>query len=264
MQHKIHIRRKITQRKAIVITIASFIVLFGLWLLATTLGWVDTMFLPSPVTVIQKMISSAIAGKLWADIYISVYRIMMGFILAAVLAIPLGILCGCYPPVASALQPVCDFVRYLPVPSLVPLLMVWAGIGETSKILVIFIGTFFQMILMVIDDTDAVSDDLLSAAYTLGAGNFRTIFFVLVPAMAPRLMQTSRMMLGWAWTYLVVAELVAANSGLGFSILKAQRFMQTDVIFMGIFVIGLLGLFTDLIFNLIIKKVFPWAEGGGH
>ena len=113
---------------------------------------------------------------------------------------------------------------------------------------------------MIIDDCNSVSDDLLAAGYTLGANNRTTVFRVLIPAMAPSMMQTLRMMIGWAWTYLVVAELVAANTGLGYSILKAQRFLKTDAIFVGIVVIGLLGLITDIVLGFLIKKIFPWEE----
>ncbi|MFL6559420.1 MAG: ABC transporter permease, partial [Bacillus sp. (in: firmicutes)] len=139
---------------------------------------------------------------------------------------------------------------------------VWAGIGESAKILVIFIGCFFQLVLMVADDTNRISKDLLSASYTLGANRIQVITRVILPAMLPKLMTTMRMIMGWAWTYLVVAELVAANSGLGYTIMKAQRFLDTESIFVGIIVIGLLGLIIDRCFAIANKKLFPWAEGG--
>ena len=115
---------------------------------------------------------------------------------------------------------------------------------------------------MVSDDALSVPDDLINAGYTLGSGTWKSIFKILVPAMLPRLMETLRMMIGWAWTYLVSAELVAANTGLGYTILRSQRFMQTDAIFANILLIGFLGLITDRLFVLLNKKLFPWAEGG--
>lgn len=262
MQNKIKIRKVISKKKYYAIAACSFILILIGWIILDEFELVNTMFLPTPWEVVKKFIESIRDGSLLSDMYISVYRIVMGFLLATVLAIPIGILCACFTSVAAFFKPLCEFVRYMPVPAFVPLLMVWAGIGEMSKILIIFIGTFFQMVLMVIDNADAVSNDLLAAGYTLGASNTKAIFTILIPGMAPGLMQTCRMMIGWAWTYLVVAELVAANSGLGYSILKSQRFLKTGNIFMGILVIGLLGLLTDCIFNLIIKKAFPWAEGG--
>jgi NitT/TauT family transport system permease protein len=136
--------------------------------------------------------------------------------------------------------------------------MIWVGIDESAKISVIFIGVFFQVILMVADDAMSVPEDLINSAYTLGCDTKNTIFRILIPAMLPRLMETLRMMIGWAWTYLVSAELVASSTGLGYTILKSQRFLQTDAIFGNIILIGLLGLITDRLFAFVTKKIFPW------
>ena len=116
------------------------------------------------------------------------------------------------------------------------------------------------MVLMIADDARSVSDDLLSSSYTLGTTRWTTITKVLIPAMAPKMMLTLRMMIGWGWTYLTVAELVASSSGLGYSILKAQRFLHTESIFSRILIIGVLGLITDRMFAFAIRKMFPWAE----
>ncbi|MBB5225043.1 ABC transporter permease [Treponema ruminis] len=212
--------------------------------------------------VIQSIYNDFTSGAIWSDMYISCYRIFMGFIYATVLGVVLGILAGCYKPFEAFIQPMVEFLRYLPVPAFVPLIMVWVGIDESAKIAVIFIGTLFQLIPMVADDIRSVPDDYVNAAYTLGARRRTVIFKILIPGMMPRLFETLRMMMGWAWTYLVVAELVAANSGLGYKILKAQRYLKTGTIFEGIIVIGLLGLILDRVFGLIGKKLFKWAEGG--
>ena len=190
----------------------------------------------------------------------SIFRITMGFVISVIIGGPLGILAGSFKRIDAVITPICEFIRYMPVPAFVPLVMVWCGIGEGAKISIVFLGCFFQMVLMVADNARAVSDDLLSASYTLGTTRFTTITKVLIPAMAPNMMLTLRMMIGWGWTYLTVAELVASNSGLGYSILKAQRFLHTESIFSGILVIGVLGLITDRIFAFAIKKMFPWAE----
>ena len=260
MQTRIAIRRKIKKPQYISISAISFAVILLAWGIASGLELVNTLFLPEPADVLSKLWEMITDGSLWTDTIISIYRISMGFLLAAVLGVPIGILCSCFHKVSAVFAPICQFVRYMPVPAFVPLLMVWIGIGEFSKIMIVFIGTFFQLVLMIIDDANAVSDDLLAAGYTLGASNSTTVFRVLIPAMAPSMMQTLRMMIGWAWTYLVVAELVAANTGLGYSILKAQRFLKTDAIFVGILVIGLLGLATDILLGVIIRRLFPWEE----
>ena len=221
---------------------------------------VKELFLPSPLKVLNDIVSCAKDGSLWANMGWSIFRITMGFVIAVVIGVPLGILAGSFKRVDAVVTPICEFIRYMPVPAFVPLVMVWCGIGEGAKISIVFLGCFFQMVLMVADNARAVSDDLLSASYTLGTTRFTTITKVLIPAMAPNMMLTLRMMIGWGWTYLTVAELVASNSGLGYSILKAQRFLHTVSIFSGILVIGVLGLITDRIFAFAIKKMFPWAE----
>ncbi|AEF93911.1 ABC-type transporter, integral membrane subunit [Desulfotomaculum nigrificans CO-1-SRB] len=240
----------------------SFIGLLITWAILSYGEYVNTTFLPTPSRVLAVFVQMLQSPNLWSDIGISVYRVTMGFLLAAVIGIPLGVLAGTFKFAEAAIQPLTEFIRYMPATAFIPLVMVWAGIGEGAKILVIFIGTFFQMVLMVADNIRLVPEDLLSASYTLGATRFQVITRVLIPAMMPNLMDTLRLMIGWAWTYLVVAELVAANSGLGYSILKAQRFLKTDVIFVGILVIGILGLLTDRLFAFVNKKLFPWAEGG--
>ena len=232
----------------------------GLWGGLSGSGMVKELFLPSPLKVLNDIVSCAKDGSLWANMGWSIFRITMGFVIAVVIGVPLGILAGSFKRVDAVVTPICEFIRYMPVPAFVPLVMVWCGIGEGAKISIVFLGCFFQMVLMVADNARAVSDDLLSASYTLGTTRFTTITKVLIPAMAPNMMLTLRMMIGWGWTYLTVAELVASNSGLGYSILKAQRFLHTESIFSGILVIGVLGLITDRIFAFAIKKMFPWAE----
>ena len=143
---------------------------------------------------------------------------------------------------------------------LLNLVMIWVGIEEGAKIAIIFIGTFFQMILMVAEDVRRVPSAQIEAAQTMGATRMEIIEQVLLPSAKPALLDTLRLTLGFAWTYLVVAELVAANSGLGYAILKAQRFLQTDKIFAGIILIGLIGLLTDQAFRWLHRKAFPWAH----
>jgi NitT/TauT family transport system permease protein len=262
MKKLLTIRSDIGKSWYIAGAVASFVGVLLLWLVLSWLELVDKTFLPTPVMVIKNFATAISENTLIGDMSISVFRITMGFLLAAILGIPLGILAGTFKIAESFIQPLSEFIRYMPVPAFIPLIMVWTGIGEEAKIMVIFIGTFFQLVLMVADNARAVSDDLLSSAYTLGAGEWQVITKVLIPAMAPKIMDTLRLMFGWAWTYLVVAELVAANSGLGYSILKAQRFLKTDSIFTGILLIGVLGLLTDRLFYIANKKLFGWAEEG--
>jgi NitT/TauT family transport system permease protein len=257
---KIKIRKGISKRKYTALATIAFLALLAIWTIASSLGFVKEIFLPNPLKVLSYFVQAVKDGSLWENTKVSVYRITLGFVYAMALGIPAGILMGSFKKLEALIRPICEFIRYMPVPAFVPLIMVWVGIGESAKITVIFIGTFFQLVLMVADDAMSVPDDLINAGYTLGTGTGQTIFKIIIPAMLPRLMETLRMMIGWAWTYLVSAELVAANSGLGYTILKSQRFLKTDAIFAGIVLIGLLGLATDRIFAFINKKLFPWTE----
>lgn len=259
---RIKIRKEIGRKQYLLFAILSFAVIFLVWFLIGQSGTVKEIFLPKPQNVVRYYIDSVKDGSLWENMKISIYRITLGFVYAVILGIPVGILVGTFKKFEAVIRPLCEFIRYMPVPAFVPLIMVWIGIGESAKITVIFIGTFFQLVLMVADDALSVPDDLIHAGYTLGSGTKNTIFKILIPAMLPRLMETLRMMIGWAWTYLVSAELVAANTGLGYTVLKSQRFLKTDAIFANILLIGLLGLITDRIFAVFNKKMFPWTEGG--
>ncbi len=258
----LQIRKEVDRSWYISGALFSFFAILFIWGLLSYGEVVSHVFLPTPAVVIREFFKQIMDPILWSNIGISVYRITMGFLLAAAIGIPLGILAGTFKLAEAVIQPLTEFVRYMPATAFIPLIMVWTGIGELAKIMVIFIGTFFQMVLMVADDIRTVPQDLLSASYTLGATRSQVITRVLLPAIMPNLMDTLRMMIGWAWTYLVVAELVASNNGLGYMILKAQRFLKTDVIFVGILVIGILGLVTDRLFYAANRRFFPWAEGG--
>lgn len=233
-----------------------------LWSIMSYGQLVNRTFLPTPDQVLRQFGIQIQTPVFWHNIGISIYRVGMGFLLACILGVPLGILAGTFRFAEAIIVPPTEFIRYMPATAFIPLIMVWVGIGESAKILVIFIGCFFQLLLMVADNTRTVSNDLLQTSYTLGAGRWQAIEKVLIPALLPDLMNTLRLIIGWAWTYLVVAELVAANSGLGYSIMKAQRFLNTDIIFVGIITIGLLGLLTDRIFAYCHRRFFPWLEGG--
>lgn len=230
------------------------------WWACTALGLTNPMFMPGPDAVLARV------GRWWseegllADIGISVWRVMGGFGASALLALPLGLYIGTYRPVQAFLEPLTDFIRYMPAVAFIPLIMLWVGIDEGSKVLIIFIGTFFQMVLMVAEDVRRVPMAQIEAAQTMGASRSEIVKLVILPSARPALLDTLRITCGWAWTYLVVAELVAANSGLGYAILKAQRYMHTDKIFAGILLIGIIGLLTDQAFRWLGRVAFPWMK----
>lgn len=256
------IRTKINLKIYNALAAGVFLLVLILWTVLTEGGSVSQIFLPSLKSVFHYLVNVFGSGQILPDIGISFYRIFMGFAIAAAIGLPLGVLAGTFSFAEALIQPLAEFIRYMPVPAFVPLIMVWFGINESAKIAVIFLGTLFQLIPMVADNVRAVPEDLINAAYTLGAKRKTVIWKVILPAIAPRTLDTLRIMMGWAWTYLTVAELVAANSGLGYNILKAQRYLKTDAIFGGILIIGFLGLLTDRLFVLANRKLFPWTEGG--
>ncbi len=239
-------------------TVVAFSIL-AIWCGLSYGGMVRADFLPTPVQVIRAGVAGISDGSLLVNTSVSVTEIMSGFVIASILSVPLGILMGSFKIVEAAIEPLTNFVRYLPVSALIPLLILWVGIDMSEKITVIFIGTFFQQLILIADVSRGVSQDLLDVSYTLGANRRTVVARVLIPATMPGVMDTLRVTLGWAWTYLVVAELVAANQGLGYFILNSMRGLFTDQIFLGIMVIGLLGLLTDQIFKLLRNRLLPWA-----
>ena len=239
---------------------SALLVLFGAWGVLSYGGVVQpTYFLPTPTQVIATALRMLQDGSLLDNAWASVSVIVTGWAVASLLAVPLGILMGSFKFFEALFEPVVDFIRYLPVSAMIPLLILYIGLGVEEKIAVIFIGTFFQLILLVADVAAHVSKDLLDSAYTLGASRLRVVTRVLIPATLPGVMDNLRITIGWAWTYLIVAELVAAEKGLGIMILESQRGLRTDKIFVGLVTIGILGFLSDTIFKALHRVALPWS-----
>ena len=252
------IRGELSRRAYWLLALVGLLLPIAAWWWLSGSGLMDKVFMPSPLDVLKRAFTWFKDDDLMHDVGISTYRVFAGFVLSAVLAIPLGVLIGTYQPMKAMFEPLTDFIRYMPAVAFIPLVMLWVGIDEGSKIAIIFIGTFFQMVLMIAEDIRSVPINQIEAAHTMGANRGEIVSLVIIPSAKPALLDTLRITMGWAWTYLVVAELVAANSGLGYSILRAQRFMQTDKIFAGIILIGLIGLSIDQLFRWLHRKSFPW------
>ena len=242
------------------LSLLCFFIIIGAWCIAPFGGFVSEIFLPSPLGVIRKMIELAKEGELWSSCYSSTRRVMVGWIWSVIFALPIGMLMARSKKFSAFIQPIIEFARYLPVVALVPLTLLYMGIDESQKYMIIFLGTFFQLVLMVCDTVSSVDQNMINAARTLGAKGFQIYKEVIFPAALPGLMDDFRMTIGWAWTYLVVAEMVAASDGLGYMILRSQRYLATDTIFSGLIMIGLIGLVTDFLFRLLSRLVAPWAE----
>ncbi|MEY4258829.1 MAG: hypothetical protein RJA56_1730, partial [Pseudomonadota bacterium] len=225
--------------------IAFFIAFFGAWAYATLGGFVSPTFLASPITMAQEGWLLFTEYNFIHDIGMTVWRVFGGFVLAALVAVPLGIAMGAHKGVEAFFEPFVSFCRYLPASAFIPLLILWAGLGELQKLLVIFIGSVFQIILMVAVTVGAARKDLVEAAYTLGANPTGIVRRVLIPGAAPDIAETLRLVLGWAWTYVIVAELIGSSSGIGHMITDSQALLNTGQIIFGIIVIGLIGLVSD-------------------
>src|SRR5215203_5235730 len=237
----------------------SFFVLFvAAWGFVTFGGHVSKTFLADPWTMVQDGTQLLTKYNFSYDIAVTIWRVVGGFVIAALVAVPIGILMGAYKPIEAFLEPFVSFARYLPASAFIPLLILWAGIGELQKLLVIFIGAVFQIILMIAVNVGNTRRDLVEAAYTLGAGDSGIIRRVLLPSSAPEIAEILRLVLGWAWTYVIVAELIGSSSGIGHMITDSQALLNTGQIIFGIIVIGLIGLVSDFLFKAFNAWLFPW------
>ena len=239
--------------------IAFFAAFVALWGVATFGGFVSKTFLANPLAMAEEGWLLLTKYNFLYDIGMTIWRVVGGFVMAAAIAVPLGIAMGAYKPLEAAIEPFVSFARYLPASAFIPLLILWAGIGELQKLLVIFIGAVFQIILMVAGAVGSTRRDLVEAAYTLGAKDDGIIRRVLVPSSAPAIAEILRLVLGWAWTYVIVAELIGSSSGIGHMITDSQALLNTGQIIFGIIVIGLIGLVSDFLFKAINRKLFPWS-----
>ncbi len=252
------LRGKASRRAEALVAIAACILVLLAWELVVNLGLTNPLFLPAPSAVIATLWRMTVSGDLLVNAGISTLRVWIAFLLSAVMAIPIGILMSSYRVVGAALEPMVDFIRYLPVPALVPLSIIWFGVGEETKIFLLWLGTFFQLVLLVADDMRRVPQEYVETAYTLGANPRQILSDVAFRAMLPSLVDSLRITLGWCWTYLIIAEIVAAQSGIGFVIWTARRYMHTNEVMAGVVAIGFIGLVTDQLLRLFHRRLFRY------
>lgn len=243
----------------ILLGILFFVLFFAAWAFATLGGFISKTFLADPVTMLGDGWTLITRYGFLADIGITIWRVIGGFVLAALVAVPLGVAMGAYKPIEAFFEPFVSFARYLPASAFVPLLILWAGIGELQKLLVIFIGSVFQIVLMVAVTIAATRRDLVEAAVTLGARPGGVVRRVLIPSAAPGIAEILRLVLGWAWTYVIVAELIGSSSGIGHMIIDSQTLLATGQMIFGIIVIGVIGLISDFLFKAVNRALFPWS-----
>lgn len=256
----LEVRRRVPRRQALVSGILVWAVFFGVWLLATSAGWVNALLVPPPQDVATTLWELFVERGFASDVLISITRVLVAFALAAAVAVPLGVSAGSFPAVEALVMPFVSAWRYLPAPSFIPILLMWFGTGEAPKLALLFIGVVFFLITLVVDHTRNVRSELIETALTLGANRRVTVGRVIFPAVLPDIMVAMRQMLAMAWTYLVIAEIVASTTGIGAMMMRARRFLNTDEILAGIIVIGALGMLFDLGFAALHRAVFPYLR----
>ena len=225
----------------------------------------NPIYLPAPHEVARAFYTAFTTepqrvGEQWLheSLWHSCQIIFWGFLYAALLGVPLGVACGALPLISRLFEPFVDFVRYMPAPVFGALAVAIVGLGDEPKIAIIFIGTFFQMVLVVANTTRMLDGSLIEAAQTLGASNRRLMWNVVVPGILPNLYRDMRILIGWAWTYLVVAELIGEKSGISAFLYQQQRYRHFDNVYASIVMIGLIGLLTDQVLAFGGRFLFPW------
>jgi NitT/TauT family transport system permease protein len=237
----------------------SIVIPFLSWWIITTFAGINPAFLPGPADVAEAFGSLWERGFLLKDTVASFSRVMIGFLLAVIVSAPLGILMGTFPSIAALFEPIVGIFRYMPAAAFTPLLIIYLGLDEAPKIALIFIGTVFYNLLMVMDSVKFVPKDLIEATYTLGGRRLQVLLNVITPYIVPSMIDTFRINMATAWNMVIVAELVAAELGLGKRIQIAQKFFNTSEIFACLIVLGIIGICLDLSFRWLLRISCKWA-----
>ncbi len=254
------IREEIPERLRLPLVVASLCAPVLVWVLLYATQTVSPLFLPSPVSVVRALGRWAASGEMVTDVAASVRRVAYGFGLALLLSVPLGLAMGSFRSVQSLFEPMISVVRYMPATAFIPLLLIWFGLDEAPKVALIFLGTVFFNTLMTADTVWQVPKELIHVSYTLGASRRAAFWRVIFPHCLPGMIDAARVNLAAACNLIVVAELLAADEGVGLRITRAQKFLQTDLILAVVAVIGLLGVAADLALRLLRNRLSPWAR----
>jgi ABC-type nitrate/sulfonate/bicarbonate transport system permease component len=254
------VRAALTNRKARSLALAGLVTFFGAWCALSYGGLVPTIILPSPTDVVKAFPVLHFEEALVRSALASLYRVSMGFLLSALVSIPLGLLMGTFPAIKYFCSPILDPLRFLPISALVPLFIVWFGIDDLQKIVFLFVGTFVYMLPLVVEAVENVEEVYLQTATTLGASKTQLVRHVLIPGSLPAIGEALRVMNGIGWTYVILAEVINARYGLGALITVAGKRSHVDQIFALVLVILVIGVATDQILRFVNKQLFSWAE----
>ena len=244
------------------LSIITISILMFIWWFVTYMGYVKPLFVPSPQSIVGKFFDILERGftgtSLFDHVTISTYRVFSAFILASAVGVPLGLAMGMSPAMRGIFDPPIEFYRPIPPLAYLPLMIIWFGIGETSKILLIFLSAFAPIALGARAGVKSAAIEQIHAAYSFGASRWKVMRHVILPAAMPEILTSMRIGIGFGWTTLVAAEMVAATKGIGYMVLSASQFLQTPVVIMGIVIIAAIAYAFDMLMRFAERKIVPW------
>lgn len=245
------------------LSLTTLTVLLAIWWAVAAAQWISPLFLPAPGLVLQKLIAIAspqgfMDATLWQHLAASLTRIVLALLAAVVIGIPVGIAMGLSPTVRGILDPVIELYRPVPPLAYLPLMVIWFGIGETSKILLIYLAIFAPVAMSALAGVKSAQQVRIRAAQSLGASRAQVLWFVILPGALPEILTGLRIGLGVGWSTLVAAELIAATRGLGFMVQSAGEFLATDVVLAGIAVIAIIAFLLELGLRALQRRLTPW------
>ena len=257
----IHMHPTVTAASRRLVTILlPWLALLALWYAVRASGLVSPALVPTPGEVLTRFWSLLWQGTLAVDIFMSTQRVVIGVALGIALAVPVGFVLGWYRQVRSFIDPLINFFRALPPIALIPLVIVYFGIGEPAKIVILFYASFFAGVIVMYEGIAQISPIFVRVARTLGASDDEIFRKVIVPLTVPHILTAVRVALGVAWATLVASELIAAQQGLGALIQDASAFFQLDIIYVGIICIGLIALAMDLVLRAASRRLVAWQD----
>lgn len=253
-------KRKFRLSSTKIISVISLIVFLSIWEFVTQMGWIKPLFLPSPSRVLTTGYNMLMEGNLLVHVMESTRRVLVGFFLAVIVALPLGIILGNSKKLKAVFDPIVSIIRPLPSMAWIPLSLLWLGIGEEQKYTIVFMGSVAPALLYTIDATRNVDPLLIKAARNLGASKMTVMREVILPGAMPSIFAGMKVVLGLSWTTVISAELVAANEGLGFLIMNGQEYFMTDVVVLGMVMISFTVVIIDVFLNWVERVIMPWRE----
>lgn len=245
-----------------ILTVGTVIFILLVWFVVTNFGFVNPKLIPTPQSVLEAFVDIIQNGyknySLLQHLGASMQRLFISFFFAVIVAIPLGLASGYNSKIRAIFEPIIEFYRPLPPLAYYTLLVLWLGIENESKITLLFLACFAPIYISCVSAVLKIKEDYISSAHTVGANKYQVFIYVILPSCLPDIFVGLRTAVGVAYTTLVAAEMVAAKSGLGWMVLDASNYLRSDIIFVGIIIMGVTGILLDQIIKFIEKKIVPW------